>query len=595
MKAIAVKSLTWIVVGGLVVGAAIYIGFRIWRMGAAADVTRFTPEDVDVLVWIPRVDQATTALVDFTRGVQEAATLRDFLKPETGVDLGDPEGMRRAGIDPEAGLVVFSRHKMVHVLFGVEDADTTLEALVAKFTNLGFPPASKSKGADDITFYRIPDKEDSDLTHAAFASDDGLLVLVYRGGGDDPEAAVKTVLDGPPAGKSFFDSERFKDIERRLGSEGPLIYVDGGSFARDREGNPRAGWLDSAGLPKIATSMVRTRVRTYLEKVAYAAARVQMNKCASEIRMTLSVEDGASLNPASWVASPKTQSPNFGHLLPRDTVMMFRLGLDLDAINDVVLQLGKMGAGISKLGALIGIGPKRGKDPVAALLGDQVHPELEDMHVVSDLLGHLTGHVMVSVVGLDRRAKLADVLEAESVALWLNTVSVVVGAQLKDSKKFFETWWPKRDLLGRMGFKMERVKDERWTAYRVQRNCGKNVKMVTVKGKKRKPVCEHYGLLIKDDVLLVTTGAGSFERVFNVVRKQASDLRSLTREEVARSVLDHGKLFAGGYFSFDGLLRAVRGRNLPSGATRYLAQLYELAFVLETAGGDASGQLLLTR
>ena len=94
---------------------------------------------------------------------------------------------------------------------------------------------------------------------------------------------------------------------------------------------------------------------------------------------------------------------------------------------------------------------------------------------------------------------------------------------------------------------------------------------------------------------MVTTGRGTLDRVIETASGNATNFHGLTREPLALSVLEHGAMLAGVYFSFDGLLRNLRGANLPGGTTRHLAQLYEIALTLQTTDGDASGQFLLTR
>ena len=586
----------WIALAAIVAVALVWGARHLWqRLGAAADVTEFTPADADAVIWIPRVDEFTEALVVFTRGVQEAARLRELLEPETGVDLGDPEGLRRVGVDPEAGFVVFSRAGMVHFLLGVEDADTFIEALVAKFANLGYPEVVRAEpDADGIVTFVVPAKNHKD-THAAFAADDGLLVLVFRGRGRDPQGAVRSVLGGVGEAGSFFETEDFREVEERLGKEGPLMYANGGSFARDRAGNPKLGLLDELGLPPLLGDIVRERIGGFLGHVRYAAARASVGQCAASVRGMLRVNGGPTLLPQSWLLPDTQPPPSFGKLLPRDTVLMTRLALNLDAIIQPLAGLARLASGLGGLASKLGLG--KSSDPIAEALGTYVHPDLADRHVVRDLFDHLTGHISVSLVGLSRKAMLSDLVRPDRVVDWLAAVQLVVLIEVERPAQLWEKWWEKRTLLGALGFEAERMLHPEWRIYRLERGCKPTEKEPRRRGrKKEKPMpCERYGMMLAGNVLVLTTGEGTLERVVHSTAGHAADLYGLTREPAARSVLGTGSMLGGAYFSFDGLLKSVRNRNLPGGATRYFAQMFELALTLQTSGGDARAELLLTR
>lgn len=564
-------------------------GFYGWRyfnrLGMAADVTQFTPADADAVLWIPRADEFTAAMLTFSRGIQEASRLRELLKPETGVDLGDEEGLRKVGVDPEAGLVVFSRHGMTHILFGVEDAKTFLDALQAKFINLGHPPARPlPPGGSDVVIHVVTEKEGDEI-HAAFAAYDGLLVLVYRGSGTDPAEGVRATLAGTEEVGGFFDSATFEELEDRLGRKGPLLYLSGDRFARGPDGQPRLGFLDGIELPAIAMAVVRGRVAEYLRNIAWAAARVDVTPCAANVQLALEVKGDVTLIPSAWLVPESTNSPDFGRFLPRDSVVVTRLGVNLAGPTAAIRWLLK----VASFGGVVD-----DDDPIAGLLGSVVHKDLSDRHLLTDVVDHLTGHIALAVVGVHRKAKLSDVVNIEDPRLLLgSTLQLVAGFQLQKPKAFWEKWWAKRDVLGEAGFDVVRLVHPEWQILKLERHCKPAPRNPAPKGPP--PPCERYGLLLIDDLLLLTTGPDTLERVYEAASGNATNLRGLTREPLAQGVLEHERMLAGGYFSFDGLLKAIRNRNLPGGATRYLAQMYELAFTIDTSGGDVRSQLLLTR
>ncbi len=586
------RALTWTVVLAVIAAAGTYAWKQYRQRGVAADVTKFTPEDVEAVLWIPRVDQVTGDLLTFSRGIQEAARFRELLKPETGVDLGDPDGLRRVGVDPEAGLVVFTRGGMPHVLFGVEDAETFIEALKAKFVNMGQSPAAPSTpDARGVVVWSVPAQNEG--THAAFAAHEGLLVLVYRAGGSDPAAAVRAVL--AHAGEGFFESERYREIEAELGAEGPLIWADGASFARLPDGKANIAFLDRVKLPPLLYGMLRSQFEAWLLGVSWAGARMSVNPCASQVQATVQGADGTQLFPPGWLLPADDIGPALGGVLPRDTVLFTRVGINIAGPAELLKQIANLTGGIGKLGDLFGLGGEK-RDPVALLLSKTVHPTLTDRHVVRDVLDHLTGHVGIAFAGVHRRARAEEVLNLKDLRRWLgHTIQLVVTLELKEPKRLLTKWWPKRELLGEFGFDVDRLEHDEWTVLRLKRNCGPNVKPRIVKKKKVYPPCETYGAMVAGELLVLTTGEGTLERVYESMAGGAMSLEGLTREPLARGVLKQAPMTTGGYFSFDGLLKAVRNLNLPGGATRYLAQMYELAFTLDIDGGDATSRVLLTR
>jgi hypothetical protein len=582
------KHLRKRIIWGSVLVAAVLLSLigirRLWQLGAAADVQEYTPADIDAMLWLPRVDQAAERLLQFTRGVKETEQLRQFLKPETGIDIADPEGLRRVGVDPEAGLVLFSRNGNLYLLFGVEDDEAFSEALIAKFINNGHTGVEPVESAtNDAIIYRVPSKVDSGKTIAAFGASSGLMALVYRGRGEDPLRVIEDILK-PAGDQSFFKTVRFREMVKRVGDEGPLLYADGHTFARNKDGKPRTAWLERLPLNPLVRNVIEGRIAGYLSRVAYIAARMDMNSCAANIRTVLRVEEGASLIPKSWMLNEDSPSPSFGDLLPRDAVFMMRVGIQVERISSILLQIGRLGSGLAGLGSALGLGDK-GSDPIAALLSKHVHPDLADRHIVRDLANHLTGHIAVAVTSMDPRATMRDIMGVRKHPVAAaNALGLVLMMESHNGTKLVDVWWPKRSILERSGYTIERTNLGDSTSIRIERGCS---------NKKRQ--CERYGVLQVGKMVMVTTGRDTMRRLREVLLNKTSSLRSRTREAVASSVLEKDNMLAGGYLSFDGLLAAVRNRNVPGGIKRYLSQFYEVAFTLDLTGGDADSQLLITR
>ena len=163
--------------------------------------------------------------------------------------------------------------------------------------------------------------------------------------------------------------------------------------------------VGTGAAPPLVRTLIEGRIAGYLSRVSYVAARLDMNSCAANVRSVLRVKEGASLIPKNWMLNEDSPTPAFGDLLPRDTVLMVRLGIQVERISSILLQIGRLGSGLGGLGSVLGFGDQ-GKDPIATLLGKHVHSDLADRHIVRDLANHLTGHVAVAVTGMDSRATL---------------------------------------------------------------------------------------------------------------------------------------------------------------------------------------------
>jgi hypothetical protein len=309
----------------LVVATAVG-GYFAWkhydRLRAGADVTRYVPANAQTLFWVPRLDQAAEALSRFTRGINEAARLREYLKAETGADLGSAEGLRQVGVDPEAGMAIYSQGPLIHLLFGVEDPLKLSRAIAAKFVNLGYPPPANAENEDTTQIRTVKDAEGR--VYAAYAARDGLMAVVYSVSDADPTEGLKGVFD--TSGDRFFDSETYKAAEKKVPGEGPLIFLEGAAIATQPDGKSRAEVLNALGLPGVVDAFVRPSVEDYLKRLRYVAARLDVSPCATSVNVVLDVEGDARLLPATWLLPDSSQSPDFGQMMPRDTVMMMRLG-----------------------------------------------------------------------------------------------------------------------------------------------------------------------------------------------------------------------------------------------------------------------------
>ena len=196
-------------------------------------------------------------------------------------------------------------------------------------------------------------------------------------------------------------------------------------------------WLDKLKLHSVVDAFVRARTGAWLSKVSYGAARITMSSCAASIRGTLTASDGAELLPIDWLHSADSTGPDFGKMLPRDTVAMTRLNISVAPIARMVDQVARLGAGMKQLGNILGLGGK-GEDPIATLLGNMVHPQLADRHVVKDLLDHLSGRFSVAIVGLNQEAQFNDVLRIKSHPIrWLNAVQLVAVVELNNTSGFW--------------------------------------------------------------------------------------------------------------------------------------------------------------
>jgi len=245
------------------------------------------------------------------------------------------------------------------------------------------------------------------------------------------------------------------------------------------------------------------------------------------------------------------------------------------------LQLGRMGSGLSEVLSL----GKPTADPVQAFLRDHVHRDLADRHIVKDITGHMTGHLALGIVGLDARVtikKLTQTLRKPMAAL--QTFHAVLLVEMHHPKKFIETWWPKKSILERHGYKVSRTEEADSVLVKIKRGCKTN-----------RSSCEEYGFLAAGNVVFFTSGRDTVDKLQEVLALKSSNLRTRTREPLAEQVLEDTHMLTGAYLSFDGLLKAVQKRNIPGGLKRYLSQFFEVALSLDLNDHGIHGQVLLTR
>jgi hypothetical protein len=583
------RLLILVVLAGAVVFATWLYSERTQRLGASADVQSYVPADAQAILWIPQIGEFTTQLMSFTRGIQETSLLRDALKPETGVDLGDVEGMRRVGIDPEAGVALVWKEGLAYILLGVEDADALSAGLSAKFKNLGYtvqPPPEDDAGGLYLVY------ESAGSEHAAFQSRNGLMALTYRVTGDSPSQALSGIFSVSQG--SFFTTERYKRLRERVGDKGLMFYLD-----TDMSDGPRSELsLRSASsiLPPLVGPLVIAHLKKWMAKVQFLAGSITLSSCEALAKLTAVTETStAPLIPKEWVIQGDGSIPKMAAVLPRDTVLFTRLELNVTPVGALIRSL----AGFT--GGLRGLLGKT--DAVASLLGEYVHPDLADRHLIRDVVDQLSGQVGVALLGIDRRAPVNELIDFSFPQRWLNQAQLVFAVEVRDGAHFWDRWWSKRGLLSALGYSvLERTDIDSSVADNlgaIERMCSRKERR-TARRKSRTnktllPPCERYHVLRRGNMLWITTGAGTIERVLAAIRGDAAPLPGLTREPLATAVFESAHMSLGGYFSFDGLLKSIENRNLPGGATRYLAQMFEFVFRLDVTGPHGDLDLLLTR
>ncbi|MBT9554665.1 MAG: hypothetical protein IV100_01495 [Myxococcales bacterium] len=574
-----------LVLAALGVGA--FYGYRAWyRAQPSGDVAAHLPADLDTLVFLPNLEQAVTTTLHFARGISETGRFRDLFKAETGADIGTADGLRSVGFDPEGAVAVVRHQRVSTLIAGAEAPDRLLPAMVSKLQNLGFARVETAP-LEASGLQLITAGDESGAVEVAVAIHEGLLALSFPSVGADAVAAAKAFVSAPAAAP-FFDSAVGRALVAQLPGDGPIWYGAAARTLKTDDGKARYDVAKLLGLPDVIADGVNAYVGRWIETVEFAGARMNVEPCATAVLAALGTKDSVPLIPAAY--RPKTQAPDFGRVLPRDTVAVVRAAVDVGAIAEPFIALATMGA---SLGSLVG----GGDDPIVTFLGKQVSPELADRHVVNDVLAHVSGHFAVALLGVDRKAPLPDLGDLSDPLRWLSQVQLVLGIGLADGKRFLDLWWPKRAVLASFGFESEEVaaKNPEARVLKLSRNC--RPPPPPPKGQKPPPpkLCERYGVYATPSALHLTSGHQALDRLLAVEGGKANDLRSLTREPLGISVLEHGPETVGLYFSFDGLLKAVSGRNLPGGATRYLAQAFEFVSTLDAQGGDAVLRLLLTR
>ncbi|MEC8022555.1 MAG: hypothetical protein VX223_01385 [Myxococcota bacterium] len=569
--------------------AAVVGSQYVTRPTASTDVSAYVPADAESILWVPILHEFTSQLMLFSRGIQEIALFRDLLKAETGVVIVDSESIRDIGVDPEAGLALVWRSGHLHLLIGVQNEARLSSAIISKFENLGYRVQSPPPDGQGALYSAYGA---SDELRAAFDIRDGLMVLVYAADGTNPVDAITSIYER--GSQTFFQTDRYQDVVSKVGESGVLLYS---ATTQDNATLARLTQLtQSEAIPSILRPWIRPAIDAWLRSVEYVAGSIRIGSCETQSKVVVvSQSEGVSLIPRAWRMSSDLPIPDMASILPRDTVLFTRQELRLKPLENLLRKLAGLTGGIR---GLLGAG-----DPTAEVLGKYVHPELNDRHVVKDVFSHLTGHLSVAFLGIDRRAPVAELIDLSVPQRWLNQVQLVLGLQVRDGSKFWARWWPKRTILETLGYAITSIpgipSSVADAAVTIRRMCTTRDRARTTRRQPRRTgtriPCETYGILRRGDLIWMTTGAETLERLLTTAKGDTAPMPGLTREPLAKSVLGSSSMFFGGYFSFDGLLKAVENRNLPGGATRYLAQMFEMAFLLDTDGNDLRYEFLLTR
>ena len=579
----------------LVLSIVTVLGVRyLQRQRASVDVRAFIPAVIEGLIFIPKVDEFTEQLIHFIRGIEEVSLVSELLKNETGVQLRDSESLRAVGIDPEAGLGLFWAQDCLYLLLGVEEPESLLSALSSKFNNLGFD-VEMSTSSDSTPEYRVlgPEKR----LVATYRVEESLLTVVYSDAELAPETAFNLVSS--PAGQAFFDTEEGIALQKEHTASKAMFYLR----IQDNSVHP---WMV---LPSTVPASIRGWLQSFVDAmragVQSVTGALHLGSCEAGLQIVLTAaQDAGPLVATGWKleSAPSTQSNvstavGLADLLPRDTVLFTRFEVNLRPVGELLRSFVSLTGGLQ---ALMG-----GGDAVAGFLGKYVHPELSDRHVLNDLLYAADGHLGVSLLGIDDRAQVHQLIDVSDPIRWLTQVHLALSVTLRDGPSFFATWWEKRQILEGLGYTLSKPASSPSgtadTVALIQRGCNSplskapHIRRKTQKKGKDGLPCEEYGVLLRGNTLLLTSGRGSLSRLLATASGEAAALPTLTRETLAKEVFGAAPLLWGGYFSFDGLLRAVENRNLPGGATRYLAQLFELAVRLRSVESNIHLELLLTR
>ncbi len=478
--------------------------------GRGGDALSLVPAESRAVVVIPRSESLRQRLVAFLAGVEGASGLIELIDARFGVDLSTEDGLRRVGLDPSGGLVVFEHAGALAVGVSVVSAQR-FAALVANRAEKG-AGATVRRVEDPSGLAGVADGppegagvDAAPLWRLAFGSArDGLGLAVLTRGEADPEAAWRALASG--AG-GFAASAPAATAKSALGDAA-------GAYAVVRGAPPVPDGLGTAG----------AFVKPVLSKLSLWTGAAAL----TDDRLSLHAHgawEGDGELPAGWLVAPDAPAP-LADVFPKALTAFARLRFDAARVRGL--------PGFLRNAVIPSVFP----GAVGARL--PTPPELLDL---------ATGELAIAVLGLDPDTSVEQMVQAaRRPEAFLQQLHSAAGLRVRDAAAAKALLDRGADGLRADGFAVDAVARGGYTGYSVRRD---------------KPQREVWSLLLRGDALVLLTGEGEAERFLDVADGRGVNVATAAQETLGAGLLAGDGPSLGLLVTFPRVTRELAEKGLP--------------------------------
>lgn len=474
------------------------------------------PAESRAVVVVPRSESLRQRLVAFLAGVEGASGLIELIDARFGVDLSTEEGLRRVGLDPSGGLVIFEHEGAVAL--GVSLINTQrFSALVANRAEkaaggvvrrvedpsglagvVDGPPASvgsaESAGSAAQPMWRL----------AFGAARDGVGLVVLTRGGDDPEATWRGLAANTGG---FAGSAPAATAKSALADAA-------GAYVVVRGAPPIPDGLGTAG----------AFLKPVLSKLSLWTGAATLTDDRLSLRAHGAWEGEGEL-PAGWLVAPDAPAP-LADVFPKALTAFARLRFDAGRVRSL--------PGFLRNAVIPSVFP----GAVGARL--PTPPEL---------LGLATGELAVAVLGLDPDTSVEQMVQAaRRPESFLQQLHAAAGLRVRDVAAAKTLLDRAAEGLRTDGFAVDAVARGGYVGYSVRRD---------------KPQREVWSLLLKGDALVLLSGEGEAERFLDVADGRGVNVATAAQETLGAELLAGDGPSLGVLLTFPRVTRELAEKGLP--------------------------------
>ena len=487
-----------------------------------AAASRVVPATSTATLVVPRIDTMRESLVTFLAGIEGASGLLDLVRERYGVDLISRDGLARSGLNPAGQLVLFGTNHGAGLAVDVGDEDAFRQLVEGRLLRV----AGAVRLGQLETWPRLagPSGPDPAWRIAWGVTQDGIGLLVLAHEGVDPRTEWKTLAATQP--------------DHGANALATLTPPDN---------NTPAFWVVGKGAVSPPASL--GFAGAYLEPVLEGITQWQATGEVSTNRMRLELEGqwaGEGTLPTATFR-PEGKPANFGALFPKATTLLLRLRGDLSALRAMPSFIRDR---------LI---PRR-------------FPSLDGLPLPSpkDALELLTGDVAIAWMGIDEDVTVNQLMKRRHRGpAALQLLHMALALQVRDRERA-------RQLMAEMKHAAER--DAQWQTGEIHSGGWQGISFV----KKARS----YSVLLKQDVLVLVSGAGEVARFLAVAEGRAATLQSFIENAQGTDVPDAAVLSQdppalGTFTSFSRVTRELADKGLPPYFLKMLNNVHAVSTALK--------------